>query len=92
MGISVNADGAFLLLSLGALAVMVEFIRPGLVAPGVAGASAMTLGGWAFWERGVAWREVHSLVWLGAGIPVVAAGAILLYFAWRARRNKTSCQ
>jgi len=88
MGMAVTADTAFLLLALGAAAVMLEFIRPGMVVPGVAGASAMTLGAWAFWAQGAELGEVHRATALAAGIPVVAAALVLAYFAWRARRNK----
>ena len=82
-------DAAFLLLACGALAVLLEFIRPGLVAPGVLGAFSLLLGTWAFVARGASLSRVHPATALAAGIPVTAAAAILLYYAYIARRNKT---
>jgi hypothetical protein len=81
-------DNAFLLLAFGALAVCVEFIRPGMVVPGVAGAFAIMLGSWAFAAHGVSPRKVHSATALAVGIPVTTIAAILFFFAYQSRRNK----
>ncbi|GEM_PF-6319965 len=86
-----NADAAFVLLAGGALAVLAEFLRPGMVVPGVAGASAILLAGWAFAAGGASLMALHGAVVCGAGVPVVAALTVALVFARRARRNKTDC-
>lgn len=86
-----NADAAFLLLACGVLAVVGEFLRPGMVVPGVTGACAILLAGWAFAAAGASVAAIHGAVAIGAGVPVTAALAIALLLARRARRNKTDC-
>ena len=85
---SSSPDTAFLLFAFGALAVLVEFNRPGMIAPGVAGAFAMLLGAWTFLTHSASPAKIHSAALMGAGIPVLLAMMTLLYFAYIAHRNK----
>jgi len=82
-------DIAFLLIAFGTLALLVGFIRPGWVAPAVVGAFMVTLGTWAFTALRASPAAIHPAIVIGAGLPVLATVAFFLFFARRARRNKT---
>jgi hypothetical protein len=89
LAIASSPDAAFLLVVLGTLAVLIEFIRPGLVVPGVTGAFAITLGAWAFTVHGTSLVSVQPVTALSGGIPVTAAAAILFFPAYLSHRTKT---
>jgi membrane-bound serine protease (ClpP class) len=68
----VNPNLAFVLLALGALGILVEFVAPGHVAPGVVGALLLLLGFLALGSLPVNWIGV-ALLALGIALLVVEA-------------------
>ena len=64
-----GSNAAFLLLISGLVAIYCEFLRPGLVVPGVLGAGAASAGA-CFLFRGP--LEVYAVVLLGAGAVLLA--------------------
>jgi membrane-bound serine protease (ClpP class) len=63
-----NQNIAFLLLICGALAIYGEFIWPGRVLPGLAGAAMALTGGYFLWRNSPS----------GLGLELLAAAAVLL--------------
>lgn len=57
-----------MLIAAGALGICLEFIRPGMVIPGVVGCLLVTFGVWSLWH--------YPLEWRGAAL---AAGAFTLF-------------
>ena len=65
-----SPNAAFLLFISGLLALYCEFIRPGLIAPGVLGAAAALAGAWFLFRP----------PFYPGGLALVAAAAVLLLF------------
>ena len=70
LGFVANPDIAFLLLSIGSLGILVEFLNPGLIVPGVGGAIALALALVAVGNLPVNW----------AGLGLIGI-AMVLFFA-----------
>jgi membrane-bound serine protease (ClpP class) len=68
----VGPNAAFLLLIFGLLAIYCEFLRPGLIFPGVLGAAAASAGA-CFLFRGP--LQIYALVLLGVGALLLAGEA-----------------
>ena len=65
----------------GWMGVLVEFLRPGWVLPGVMGGVLLLLG----LSRSL---HAHPGIAIAASAPFLVAGSWLLAIAWKARRNK----
>jgi membrane-bound ClpP family serine protease len=65
----------------GSVGVLIEFIRPGWVVPGVAGAVLLLFGLSRTLPR-------HPALAIAASVPFLLASSWLLAIAWKARRNK----
>ena len=72
-----------LLISIGWIGVLIEFVRPGWVVPGVSGGVLLMAG----LSRTL---PEHPGIAIAASAPFVAAAFWLLAIAWKARRNKRS--
>ena len=70
LGFLANPDVAFLLLSIGGLGILLEFLNPGMIVPGLAGVIALSLAFLAFGSLPVNW--------VGVGLIVLA---MALFFA-----------
>ncbi len=79
-----DSMAALLLSVFGFACICVEFCRPGLVVPGVAGATLVALN----WRGAIAAAINRPGSALGILIPAALAAVFLLAVAFRARRNK----
>jgi membrane-bound ClpP family serine protease len=83
----VNPTIAVALLVVGLLAVVWEFLRPGLVIPAVVGSICMTLAAFSLFHRPP--TESTEWFWIaGMTAPLIPLFGFLLFAARRARRNK----
>jgi membrane-bound ClpP family serine protease len=69
------------LIAAGWVGILVEFVRPGWVVPGVAGGVLLLVG----LSRTL---PSHPGIAIAASVPFVLVGFGLLAIAWKARRNK----
>jgi membrane-bound ClpP family serine protease len=69
------------LIAAGWIGIMVEFLRPGWVLPGVIGGVLLFAG----FSRSL---PAHPGIAVAASVPFLVIGSWLLTVAWKARRNK----
>lgn len=70
-----------LLVSIGWIGVLVEFVRPGWVIPGVVGGVALIFGITRLWPQ-------QALLALAVSAPFLLVAAWMISIGLRARRNK----
>lgn len=69
------------LIAIGWIGLLVEFVRPGWVAPGVVGAVALLFG----FSRLL---PEHAVLAIGVSAPFLATAAWMIAIGLRARKNK----
>lgn len=79
---SLHSTAVFaLLVSIGWIGVLVEFVRPGWVIPGVAGGVALIVGFTRLWPG-------QAVLAMAVSAPFLLVAAWMISIGLRARRNK----
>jgi len=83
----INPTVALVLIAVGLISVVWEFLRPGLIFPGVAGALLLAIGVHSLWLNPL--RSQSQWMWAATlFLPLLALLIYLLAIARKARRNK----